>query len=187
MIFATRNNNKMREIKKIIPEVVSMEDEGLFLETAEDGTTYEENAYKKAKAVVDATGRPALADDSGVEIAFFDNQPGLHSASFLYENSQSKKRNQLILEKMKDATDRRVTYVCTIALVLPTGEKYFTRGQLTGQIATAPKGEHGFAYDEIMIPDGFDKTLAEMTLEEKNQISHRNIALQKMQQVIEGL
>lgn len=185
--FATRNHKKLEEIRAIIPNTVSMEDVGLFFETVEDGNTYIENAYKKAKAVVDATGKPALADDSGVEIAFLDGKPGLHAADYLYDNTQYRKRNEAILAKMQGVENRAVTYVCTMLLLLPTGEQYVTHGELKGDLATEPRGDQGFAYDELMIPQGDTRTLAEMSLEEKNKISHRNIALRKMQAVIEEL
>ncbi|MCL1936460.1 MAG: RdgB/HAM1 family non-canonical purine NTP pyrophosphatase [Defluviitaleaceae bacterium] len=184
LIFATCNEDKLKEIKKIIPECVSMKEAGFYEDIVEDGTTYEQNAVKKAKTVMLASGYATLSDDSGIEIDFFDKKPGVDTANFLFSNKEYKERNKKILELMKNCTNRYAIYVCTICLFLPSGEYFFTTGTLEGEIATTPAGTNGFAYDEIFYIPKLKKTLAQISLNEKNKISHRNEALQKMKIII---
>ena len=202
IIFATKNKDKLKEIQKIIPGVISMDDAGYgHIDVIEDGKTYKENAAKKAYAVMIESGTPVLSDDSGIEIAYFKNQPGVNAAYWLGGNSNYKQRNLEIIEQMKEAIDRTAIYTCTIALFLPNKsddcknsekpweeyEHYFTTGTLAGEIAKKPFGKGGFAYDEIFYVKSQEKTLAELNIDEKNKISHRNMALQKMKNMLKEL
>lgn len=201
IIFATKNKDKLKEIQKIIPGVIAMDDAGYgHIQVVEDGKTYKENAAKKAYAVMIESGKPVLSDDSGIEIAFFNGEPGVNTADWLGGNARYKERNLEIIERMKDATDRKAFYTCTIALFLPNinqcknnqepWEKYehfFTTGTLACEIAEKPQGTGGFAYDEIAYLKSYQKTMAELTLDEKNKISHRNMALQKMKNILKEL
>ena len=191
IVFASNNKNKLEEVKAIfdntLSPIVSLNDISLNINPIEDGKTYKENAHKKALAVMQATNRPTLADDSGIEIEFFNNDPGVNSSTFLTSNSQYKKRNYKILELMNDALNRKAVYVCTLLLYLPTGETYFTTGRLEGTISYTPMGSNGFAYDEIFYVKQYNATLAQITLNEKNKISHRNIALTKMKKILTSL
>ena len=194
IIFATQNKDKLQEINKIFTSfnIISMSDAGYNIDITEDGQTYKENASKKAQAIMDLSGMPVLADDSGIEIDFFGGRPGIHASTFLTTNQHCKQRNKKILQLMEDTSNRAAKYVCTIALFLPSSErrdtqKYFTTGELVGSIATKAVGTNGFAYDEIFYVEQYNATLAQITLEQKNKISHRNIALRKMQDLMQEL
>ena len=190
IIFATYNEDKLKEITTIMAgmssRLISVKNAGYDIEIIEDGTTYIENATKKARAILELSGKPTMSDDSGVEIDFLGGEPGLNASTYLTTNDNYKERNKKILEMLADATgaQRKAAYVCTIALFLPNGDKYFTEGRLEGEIATEPKGSDGFAYDEIFYIPHLGKTLAELSIQEKNKISHRNIALQKMLKIL---
>lgn len=188
IVFVTKSMDKLKEIEKILemnftsllPELNKIN-----FEQIENGNSYRENAEKKAR-LCSLPGYSALADDSGVEISFFGGKPGIFSSTFLTANENFKERNRKILQLMENAEDRSAKYVCTIALVHKS-LAYFTQGELEGSIAYAPAGEGGFAYDEIFIPKGYNKTLAQFTIDEKNKISHRNIALGKMKDLLQRL
>ena len=202
IIFATKNKDKLKEIQQIIPQVVDMETAGYgHINTIEDGKTYKENAAKKAYEVMMASGLPVMSDDSGIEIAHYKGLPGIHTADWKGGNANSTQRNLEILAEMQDAPDRRALYTCTIALFLPNKsndcksiendwqryEHYFTTGSVSGEIAPAPVGDNGFAYDEIMYVKSHGKTMAELCTDDKNLISHRNKALQKMKSLMKEL
>ncbi|MCL1996303.1 MAG: RdgB/HAM1 family non-canonical purine NTP pyrophosphatase [Defluviitaleaceae bacterium] len=190
IIFATKNDGKLTEINKILADfnIISMVSAGYDIDIKEDGQTYRENAAKKAQALVHLSGLPVLADDSGIEIDFFDGQPGVHSSTFLTTNEYYKERNKKILGMMKNTANRRAKYVCTVTLFLPgVVDGYFTTGELAGSIATYPDGANGFAYDEIFYVEQYNATLAKITTAQKNKISHRNIALQKMRILLQTI
>lgn len=190
IIFATKNKGKIAEINEIMKsteyKVISMEDAGITIDVVEDGSTYEENAMKKALEIMQASGKLVLADDSGIEIDFLDKQPGIHSSTFLGGNAVHKERNEKILEMLKSAKDEQRTarYVCVIALANPNGDILTTRATLEGHIAYESKGTNGFAYDSIFYLKEFNKTVAELSIEEKNKISHRSKALYKMKYLL---
>lgn len=190
IIFATKNKGKILEINEIMKNsaynIISMEDAGIYIDVVEDGCTYEENAMKKAVAIMKASNHIALSDDSGIEIDFLDKKPGVNSSTFLGGNSLYKERNQKIVNMMKNAKgeERTARYISVVALCTPTGDKVFTRGILEGYIAHEIKGKNGFAYDSIFYIKEFNKTIAEMELSQKNKISHRYKALQKMKDIL---
>lgn len=177
MVVATGNAGKVREIAAALGGL------GWYLEglsglplPEETGTTYEENAALKACAAALMRGVPALADDSGLEVAALDGQPGVYSARF-GNRANDNERNLYLLEKLRGQRDRRARFVSVVILAHPDGHVETYRGELTGTLLEGPRGENGFGYDPLFVPDGETRTLAEMTLEDKQAISHRGRAL----------
>ncbi len=193
MILATKNEGKLREVKEIFPEltILSMQDAGLDPEIIEDGTTFEENALIKARAVHAALGEnphgyAVIADDSGIEIDYLDKAPGVYSARYLGEDTSYEYKNQVILDLLKDAQpgQRTARYVAAIAVVLPDGTEKVLRDTVEGEIAYSPAGEGGFGYDPIFYVPMYGKNMAELTPDEKNAISHRGKALRRMRECL---
>lgn len=180
IIAATKNKNKLREFGEILKgfEIISQEDAGVDIDVEETGTTFEENSYLKAKAIYDITGITTIADDSGLCVDALNGAPGVYSARYGGEGYDDKGRVQLLLENMKNVPDeeRTARFVCVITLVGDEGV-LTARGECEGKIDYSPKGENGFGYDPVFYVDRFEKTLAEVTPEEKNSISHRGKAL----------
>lgn len=191
LIFATKNSHKMIEINEILKdlpyEVVSMGDVGVDVDVVEDGTTFEENAIKKAKEIMEVTHALVLADDSGLEIDFLNKEPGIYSARYLGENTPYPVKNQIILDRLKgvEKEQRSARFVCAIAAAFPDGTVLCVRGTVEGLIAEEIKGENGFGYDPIFFVPEYNKTTAEMEPELKNAISHRGNALRQMKKLIE--
>lgn len=177
VVVATRNPHKIEELARILapllPGVELLPDGGP--EPVEDGDTFEENALIKARAAHERTGLPALADDSGIEVAALDGAPGIHSAR--YAGTRDDRDNlELLLANLGDRADRGARFVCAAAWVDADGE-LAVRGEWQGEIADAPRGEGGFGYDPIFVPhDGGGRAAAELTAEEKDALSHRRIA-----------
>ncbi|MBU5459472.1 XTP/dITP diphosphatase [Anaerostipes sp. MSJ-23] len=190
LIFATGNEGKMREIRQILAdsgyEILSMKEAGVDLDIVEDGTTFEENALIKAKAVMEATGELTLADDSGLEIDAFGGEPGVYSSRYLGEDTPYTEKNQVILDRMKDVPEekRGARFVCVIAAVFPDGQTRTTRGTMEGIIGYESNGENGFGYDPIFYLPELKKYSAQLSSDEKNQLSHRGQALRKMKEVL---
>lgn len=180
IIAATKNKNKLREFGEILKgfEIISQEEAGVDIDVEETGTTFEENSYLKAKAIYDITGITTIADDSGLCVDALNGEPGVYSARYGGEGYDDKGRVQLLLKNMKDVPDeeRTARFVCVITLVGDEGV-LTARGECEGKIDYSPKGENGFGYDPVFYVDRFEKTLAEVTSEEKNSISHRGKAL----------
>ncbi len=180
IIAATKNKNKLREFGEILKgfEIISQEEAGIDLDVEETGTTFEENSYLKAKAIYDATEIAAIADDSGLCVDALGGEPGVYSARYGGEGYDDKGRVTLLLKNMENVPDekRSARFVCAITLV--SGEGIITaRGECEGKIDYAPKGTNGFGYDPVFFVEKFGKTMAEITPEEKNEISHRGKAL----------
>lgn len=186
MIFATGNAGKMKEIRMIMEgtgyEVVSMKEAGIDLDIEENGSTYEENALIKARAVAAVLGDTVLADDSGLEIDYLDKEPGVQSARYLGEDTPYSIKNANLIGRLEGVKDdkRTARFVCAIAAVLPDGRELTTRATIEGRIGYEEKGAHGFGYDPIFYVPEFGKTTAELTEEEKNLVSHRGKALELM-------
>lgn len=184
IFIATGNAHKISEFREIFDtlgleaELVSPKDFNDDSEPVENGSTYKENSYIKARFYYDKYHLPTLADDSGIEIDFFDGQPGIHSARFLPGMSYPE-RNDYICDKMKDSDNRGASFHCVVTYIDEKGEARFHEGVVKGSIAREPKGIEGFGYDPIFITDGYDKTNALMGQEFKNSHSHRAIALRK--------
>jgi XTP/dITP diphosphohydrolase len=188
IIFATSNEGKMKEIRLIMAdsgyEVVSLKEAGISADIEENGTTFEENAIIKATAIAKLTGELAMADDSGLEVDYMDKAPGIYSARFLGEDTSYDIKNNYILDKLKDVPvpQRSARFVCAIALARPDGTAITKRATIEGYIGYEIRGENGFGYDPIFMVPEFDKTTAELSIEEKNKISHRAKALMAMKE-----
>lgn len=184
LIIASNNAHKIGEIKKILSgkfdEILSMREAGISHETVEDGKTFVENATKKAREIAELTGSAALADDSGICVDALDGAPGIYSARFASTaegNASDEANNALLLEKLSGVTDRGAHYTAAIALVYPDGRTVTAEGYMYGDILEAPRGGGGFGYDPLFVIKGESRTVAEMTPEEKNAVSHRAKAL----------
>ena len=181
LIIASNNAHKIYEIKKILgtcfDEIVSLSEAKIKHETVEDGTTFMENALKKAHEIAMLSGYPALADDSGICAHALDGAPGIFSARFAGEHGDDEANNALLLEKLSDKSDKGAHYTCAMALVYPDGSSVTAEGYMYGTITEDRRGTHGFGYDPLFIPEGEERTVAEMEDEEKNAISHRAMAL----------
>ena len=192
IIFATGNAHKMEEIREILRdlpcELLSMKEAGIECDIVEDGQTFAENAMIKAKAVCEASGCVTLADDSGLCVDYLDGAPGVWSARFAGEDSDDETNNQKLLRLMDGVPEEQRTarFVCVITLVYPDGTSVVARGECHGRILTVPQGENGFGYDPLFVADGMDKSFAEISQGEKNRISHRALALNKLDSILKG-
>ena len=188
IIFATSNEGKMKEIRLIMAdsgyEVVSLKEAGISADIEENGTTFEENAVIKASAIAKLTGELAMADDSGLEVDYMDKAPGIYSARFLGEDTSYDIKNNYILEQLKDVPlpERSARFVCAIALADAEGRTVTKRATIEGYIGYEIRGENGFGYDPIFMVPEYNKTTAELSIEEKNEISHRAKALRAMKE-----
>ena len=188
IIFATGNEGKMREIRAILGdmdvEICSMKEAGIQTDIIEDGKTFEENAIIKAKTIAAQTDAIVLADDSGLEIDYLNKEPGIYSARYLGEDTPYSVKNANLIQRLKGVPEEQRTarFVCAIATVLPDGRELTTRAAIEGRIGYGEKGKNGFGYDPIFYVPEFGKTTAELTEEEKNQVSHRGKALQLMKE-----
>lgn len=193
IVFATGNEGKMREIRLILAdlgmEIVSMKEAGANPEIVEDGKTFGENAEIKAKAVWAETGGIVLADDSGLVVDCLNGEPGIYSARYLGEETSYEIKNQTIIDRVNQAVngDRSARFVCNIAAVLPDGRVLHTEETMDGVIAQRPAGSGGFGYDPILFIPEFGVTSAELTMEQKNRISHRGKALEAMKKRLEEI
>lgn len=188
MIFATGNAGKMKEIRMIMAdfgmEILSMKEAGIQADIEENGTTYEENALIKARAVAALTGSLVLADDSGLEVDWLGKEPGVHSARYMGEDTSYNIKNANIISRLEGVPEEKRTarFVCAIAAVFPDGRELTVRAAVEGRIGYEEKGANGFGYDPIFYVPELQKTTAELTEEEKNQISHRGRALRLMKE-----
>ncbi len=186
LIIATGNEDKVREIDEILEgtgfEAISMKQAGFSPDIVEDGTTFEENALKKAMAVHELSGEYVMADDSGLCIDALDGAPGIYSARFCGEDSTYEEKFRKIFEMLADVPEdkRTAQFVCAIAVVKPDGTSFTVRGECKGVLHEKPVGENGFGYDPIFYVPEFGMTTAQMDPEVKNSISHRGRALRAM-------
>ncbi len=193
IIFATGNAGKMREVRMILEdlgcEVISMKEADADPEIVEDGTTFAENAEIKARAVWACTGDIVLADDSGLVVDYIGGEPGIYSARYMGEDTSYDIKNQNIIDRLAGAKgeERAARFVCAIAGVLPDGRVVHTEATMEGRIAYQPAGCEGFGYDPILYIPEFGKTSAELTIEQKNMISHRGKALEAMKDVLKKI
>ena len=184
LIFATGNENKMKEIRMILGdldyEILSMKEAGIDADIVEDGKTFEENAIIKATAISKLSGCLVLADDSGLEVDYMDKMPGIYSARWMGEDTSYRIKNKAIIDKLEGVPDEKRTarFVCAIAAAFPDGRVVTKRGTIEGIIGYEERGENGFGYDPIFFLSEYGKTTAELSPEEKNQISHRGKALE---------
>lgn len=196
IIFATGNAGKMKEIREIMEDlqipVLSMKEAGLEAEIVEDGTTFEENAVIKAKAIAGLSkcrneDVVVLADDSGLEIDYLNKEPGVYSARYMGEDTSYRIKNQNLIERLEGVPDEQRTarFVCAIAAVLPDGRVVTTRGVIEGKIGYEERGTNGFGYDPIFYLPDMSRSTAELPPEEKNAVSHRGNALRLMKEELQ--
>ena len=186
LVIATANKHKLTEIQNIFKdsakEILPMPSD--IGEIIEDGNSFIENSLIKAKAVYNHTKLPSLADDSGICINALNGEPGIYSARYGGENLGYKEKMQLILDKLKNQNDRTAYFITSAVCVLDDNYYIALEGRVDGVIIESPKGFDGFGYDPIFKPNGYDITYAEMTLEQKNSMSHRAIAMNKMKEIL---
>ena len=186
IILASNNKGKIAEVKEILKdmnvEVISMKEAGLDVDIEENGSTFEENALIKAEAIMKMTGEITIADDSGLEVDYLNKEPGLYSARYMGHDTSYDIKNNAIIQRLEGVkgTDRSARFVCAMAVVFPDGKNIIARGTMEGLIADKPMGENGFGYDPIMYLPEYQKTSAQLSSEEKNKISHRGKALEKL-------
>ena len=186
LVIATANEHKLIEIKNIFKdsakEILPMPSD--IGEIIEDGNSFIENSLIKAKAVYNHTKLPSLADDSGICINALNGEPGIYSARYGGENLGYKEKMQMILDKLKNTNDRTAYFITSAVCVLDENYYIALEGRVDGIIVESPKGFDGFGYDPIFKPNGYNITYAEMTLEQKNSMSHRAIAMNKMKEIL---
>ena len=194
VVLASKNKHKLVEISKITEkfnmELVLQSELGVDIDVEETGTTFEENSFLKAEAVMKATGLPALADDSGIAVDALNGEPGIYSARYGFDDSLDDwGRLQLLLKNTEHVPDgqRQAQFVAVITMVTPEGQTIQARGEIHGELLRAPAGENGFGYDPLFVPDGYDRTFAQLTAEEKNQISHRANALKELERQLKEM
>lgn len=191
IIIATRNNGKIREIRDVLDplglRLRTFEEFEDFGEPEETGSTLEENALIKAEELRDRFGLPALADDSGLLVDALDGRPGVHSSRYAGPEGDPERNMDRLLSELEGVPEpeRTARFFCVMALALPGGEARLTRGECEGLILTGRRGLGGFGYDPVFMPAGFERSMAELTLEEKNAISHRGKALRAMSEIIQ--
>ena len=187
-VIATGNPHKLAEIRRILTplgiDAISQKEAGVFLEPEENGTTFEENALIKAKAVSEATGLPAIADDSGLCVDALDGRPGLYSARYAGENATDGEKIAKLLGELDGVSDRKAKFVSAICCYFSADDHFCVRGECHGTIALAPSGSGGFGYDPVFTVDGLDKTFASLTGEEKDRVSHRGNSLRALQNAL---
>ena len=191
IIFATGNENKLREIREIMADIpdlqiISMKEAGVHADIVEDGNTFEENARIKAETVSRITGTIVLADDSGLSIDYLNGEPGIYSSRYLGEDTSYHIKNGELIKRLEGVPDEKRTarFVCAVAAAVPGEETRVVRGVMEGQIGYEERGENGFGYDPIFFLPSYGKTSAEISQEEKNRISHRGKALRAVRKVM---
>ena len=190
LILASNNAGKLREMRQLLSEmgvkVLSQREAGCDFEVEETGSSFEENAFLKASAVTHATGRPAVADDSGLMVDALDGAPGIYSARFSGSHDDSDEtRCRYLLQKLEGVSNRRAKFVCCVCCTFPNGDILRARGECPGEILTQPRGDGGFGYDPVFRPDGYEQSMAELETDVKNQISHRGQAVRKFREELE--
>ena len=189
LVLASKNAHKLVEMRDILSqlgvEVVLESEAGVDVDVEETGATFEENAYLKAHAVMEASGLPAIADDSGLCVDALNGASGVYSARYGGPGLDDAGRYKLLLENMRGQLDRRCKFVSAICCCFPNGDRVEARGECAGTLAYAPKGADGFGYDPVFFVPGLKKTFAELSPEEKNAISHRGNALKAFREKLE--
>lgn len=193
IVAASRNKHKIEEIeaitKKFGMSIISRDEAGVPpVEIVEDGETFEENSFKKADEIMKLCGKITLADDSGLMVDYLCGAPGVYSARFAGEDGNDEKNNDKLLKLLDGvpAKGRTAKFVSVITMVYPDGTVLSARGECPGRIITVPTGDGGFGYDPLFVPDGYEKTFAQLTPEEKNAISHRAAALTELEKLLEA-
>ena len=193
VVAASRNRHKIEEIdaitKKFGMHIISRDEAGVpDIEITEDGQTFEDNSLKKAREIMKLCGQITIADDSGLMVDCLNGAPGVYSARFAGEDGNDKKNNEKLLRLLEGlpADERTAQFVSVITMVYPDGTVISARGECHGRIITEPAGDGGFGYDPLFVPDGYEKTFAQLSAEEKNAISHRAAALAELEKLLEA-
>ena len=189
LVLATRNSGKTREIREFLRdfpvEIKNLDDLGPIPPVEEDGTTFDENAYKKASFTAKVLGLPALADDSGLEVEALGGAPGVHSARYAGQSATDAENNAKLLHKMDGETNRAAAFTCVISIAVPSGAALTYEARCEGLIAEAPDGNKGFGYDPVFYYPPLKRTFAQLSAEEKNRVSHRGKALAELKEEFE--
>ena len=184
IVLATKNAGKVKEFEQLLKnfpvEIKNLNDFGPIPEVEEDGTTFDDNAYKKASFTAKVLGLPAIADDSGLVVEALDGAPGVRSARFAGENATDKENIEKLLHEMEGISNRKASFECVISIAVPSGPALTYEGRCEGEITVKPEGTSGFGYDPIFYYPEYGKTFAEISGEEKNRVSHRGRALQEV-------
>lgn len=198
LIIASNNQGKIKEIKKILEdisiEVLSLKDIGLDIDVEEDGITFEENAKKKSEEIYkelikrNISDFIVMSDDSGLEVEYLNGEPGVYSARYAGEHGNDSENNYKLLEKLKGISyeDRKARFVCVLALINDNNEYKYVEGIVEGYILEDGRGDDGFGYDPLFFYEPLNKTFSELTMEEKNSVSHRGKALKEIKDIIKG-
>jgi len=191
LVLATRNKDKIKEIKEFFKDlnlkIFSIEDFKDIPEIKENGNSFVENSLKKARTVRDYTNRLSLSDDSGLVVFALNGRPGIHSSRYAGEKATYEDNINKLLKEMSDITDRKAKFVCVVSIVTPEGEEHILTGEIEGEILKEKRGESGFGYDPVFFVREYNMTFAEMSMELKNKISHRAIALSKAREFLMSL
>ena len=184
LVLATTNQGKIKEIKRLLEgfpvKLKSLDQFGPLPPFEEDGLTFEDNAYKKAFETASAMGLPALADDSGLAVEALDGWPGVFSARYAGEGATDEQNNSKLLKEMEGKSNRKAAFVCLLAIAVPAGPALIYEGRVEGEILVEPRGVKGFGYDPLFYYPPLKKTFAELSTEEKNEVSHRGKALREL-------
>ncbi len=193
IVAASRNKHKIDEIEEITKKfdmhIISRDEAGVPpVKIEEDGETFEQNSFKKANEIMKICGKITLADDSGLMVDYLGGAPGVYSARFAGEECNDTKNNDKLLKLLEDVPtkERTAKFVSVITMVFPDGETLVARGECHGRIIKFPTGDNGFGYDPLFVPDGYDRTFAQLTSEEKNEISHRAVALKELEKLLKA-
>ena len=191
LVLATRNAGKTREIREFLGdfpvEIKNLDDFGPIPPVEENGTTFDENAFKKASFTAKILGLPALADDSGLEVEALGDAPGVHSARYAGPSATDAENNARLLREMEGKTNRAAAFVCVISIAVPSGVAITYEARCEGLIAEAPGGNKGFGYDPLFYYPPLNRTFAQLSAEEKNRVSHRGKALAELKEEFEKL
>lgn len=182
IVFATNNNHKLKEVSDLLEnkyKVLSLKDIGCFEEISETADTLQGNALIKARYVYERYGKACFSDDTGLEVEALNNAPGVYSARYAGEDKDAEANMNKLLAELQDQTNRRAQFRTVVVLIID-GKEYLFEGKVEGDISTQKVGTHGFGYDPIFVPKGYDKSFAELALGEKNEISHRARAVKKL-------
>jgi XTP/dITP diphosphohydrolase len=186
LVLATRNLGKTRELRELLKDfpvdIKNLSDFGPIPDIEEDGTTFDENAFKKASFTAKVLGLPALADDSGLEVEALEGAPGVHSARYAGPGATDQEKSAKLLQEMKGKANRRAAFMCVISIAVPSGVALMYEGRCEGLITEVPAGDNGFGYDPVFFYPPMQRTFAQLSAQEKNLVSHRGKALAALKQ-----
>lgn len=189
LVFATNNENKVKEAKKILAydNILMPKDLDIEFDVLEDGATLKENAYKKAKALYDILKTNVFSDDTGLFVKALDNRPGVHSHRYAGDKASDKDNRNKLLSELSNASNRDAFFKTVICFIDVSGKDHYFEGRLDGKISYEDKGESGFGYDKIFYLENFNKTLGQLGLDKKNELSHRHEAMKKFKEYLDNI